>query len=206
MDGEFLADAQLPVGLIDKDHVSRSWADPTASFRCGPRSRSHARHRSPHPALPRAGRRASDREPHPRQEPRLRAGERRHAELRHRHRVRDPQRPRVRARRDLQERPADRRHHRPANAQHRPVYDCGVTQGDVQVFQQADLPGRTFATYTGDTLGDGTRPATGRRGARLRRRSRPTAPAATAPSSSSSPTRSRPRPSPSWRSPRARTT
>jgi hypothetical protein len=36
------------------------------------------------------------------------------------------------------------------------VYDCGVTQGDVQVFRQADLPGRTFATYTSDTYGDGT--------------------------------------------------
>jgi hypothetical protein len=36
------------------------------------------------------------------------------------------------------------------------VYDCGVTQGDVQVFRQADLPGRTFATYTSDTFGDGT--------------------------------------------------
>jgi hypothetical protein len=36
------------------------------------------------------------------------------------------------------------------------VYDCGVTQGDVQVFRQADLPGRTFVTYTSDTEGDGT--------------------------------------------------
>ena len=36
------------------------------------------------------------------------------------------------------------------------VYDCGVTQGDVQVFRRADLPGRTFATYTSDTYGDGT--------------------------------------------------
>jgi hypothetical protein len=36
------------------------------------------------------------------------------------------------------------------------VYDCGVTQGDVQVFRQDDLPGRTFATYTSDTFGDGT--------------------------------------------------
>jgi hypothetical protein len=31
-----------------------------------------------------------------------------------------------------------------------------VTQGDVQVFRRADLPGRTFATYTSDTYGDGT--------------------------------------------------
>jgi hypothetical protein len=36
------------------------------------------------------------------------------------------------------------------------VYDCGVTQGDVQVFTQADKPGRVFAGYTSDTFGDGT--------------------------------------------------
>jgi hypothetical protein len=36
------------------------------------------------------------------------------------------------------------------------VYDCGVTQGDVQVFRQADKPGRVFAGYTSDTYGDGT--------------------------------------------------
>lgn len=36
------------------------------------------------------------------------------------------------------------------------TYDCGVTQGDVQVFRQADEPGRTFITYTSDTYGDGT--------------------------------------------------
>jgi hypothetical protein len=36
------------------------------------------------------------------------------------------------------------------------VYDCGVTQGDVQVFTQADKPGRIFAGYTSDTYGDGT--------------------------------------------------
>jgi len=36
------------------------------------------------------------------------------------------------------------------------VYDCGVTQGDVQVLRQEDLPGRTFVTYTSDTVGDGT--------------------------------------------------
>ena len=38
------------------------------------------------------------------------------------------------------------------------VYDCGVTQGDVQIFRQADEPGRVFATYTSDTYGDGTSP------------------------------------------------
>src|SRR5687768_18485987 len=43
----------------------------------------------------------------------------------------------------------------PKDAQVAAVYDCGVTQGDVQVFRQADLPGRTFATYTSDTYGDG---------------------------------------------------
>ena len=36
------------------------------------------------------------------------------------------------------------------------VYDCGITQGDVQVFKRADYPGRTFVTYTSDTFGDGT--------------------------------------------------
>ena len=36
------------------------------------------------------------------------------------------------------------------------VYDCGVTQGDVQVIRQADEPGRTFVSYTSDTFGDGT--------------------------------------------------
>ncbi|HWH43863.1 MAG TPA: hypothetical protein VNT32_03970 [Thermoleophilaceae bacterium] len=36
------------------------------------------------------------------------------------------------------------------------IYDCGVTQGDVQVFRQADEAGRVFATYTSDTYGDGT--------------------------------------------------
>ena len=35
-------------------------------------------------------------------------------------------------------------------------YDCGVTQGDVQVFKRNDYPGRTFVTYTSDTFGDGT--------------------------------------------------
>ncbi len=43
----------------------------------------------------------------------------------------------------------------PRNARIAAVYDCGVTQGDVQVFRQSDLPGRTFATYTSDTYGDG---------------------------------------------------
>jgi hypothetical protein len=45
---------------------------------------------------------------------------------------------------------------RPARSQIAAVYDCGVTQGDVQVFTRDDLPGRTFATYTSDTTGDGT--------------------------------------------------
>jgi hypothetical protein len=36
------------------------------------------------------------------------------------------------------------------------VYDCGVTQGDIQVFTQADKPGRTFVAYASDTFGDGT--------------------------------------------------
>jgi hypothetical protein len=45
---------------------------------------------------------------------------------------------------------------RPERARIAAVYDCGVTQGDVQVFRRADLPGRTFATYTSDTYGDGT--------------------------------------------------
>jgi hypothetical protein len=44
----------------------------------------------------------------------------------------------------------------PAKSRIAATYDCGVTQGDMQVFRQADEPGRTFATYTSDTYGDGT--------------------------------------------------
>jgi hypothetical protein len=44
----------------------------------------------------------------------------------------------------------------PAAAKIVSVYDCGVTQGDVQVIRQADMPGRTFVSYTSDTTGDGT--------------------------------------------------
>ena len=44
----------------------------------------------------------------------------------------------------------------PAKATVASVYDCGVTQGDVQVFRQADEPGRLFVAYTSDTFGDGT--------------------------------------------------
>jgi hypothetical protein len=44
----------------------------------------------------------------------------------------------------------------PADPRIAGVYDCGVTQGDMQVFTQADEPGRTFASYTSDTFGDGT--------------------------------------------------
>ena len=36
------------------------------------------------------------------------------------------------------------------------IYDCGITQGDVQIFRQKDERGRVFATYTSDTFGDGT--------------------------------------------------
>jgi hypothetical protein len=39
----------------------------------------------------------------------------------------------------------------PPNAQVVGVYDCGITQGDVQVFTQSDMPGRTFVTFTSDT-------------------------------------------------------
>jgi hypothetical protein len=45
---------------------------------------------------------------------------------------------------------------RPRDARIVSVYDCGVTQGDVQVFRQADKPGRTFVAYASDTYGDGT--------------------------------------------------
>jgi LVIVD repeat len=45
---------------------------------------------------------------------------------------------------------------RPADAEIVSTYDCGVTQGDVQVFHQADEPGRTFVGYASDTFGDGT--------------------------------------------------
>lgn len=42
---------------------------------------------------------------------------------------------------------------KPDKAQTVGIYDCGVTQGDVQVFRQADEPGRVFVTYTSDTTG-----------------------------------------------------
>ena len=44
---------------------------------------------------------------------------------------------------------------RPRKARIAATYECGVTQGDVQVFRQRDERGRTFATYTSDTFGDG---------------------------------------------------
>ena len=44
----------------------------------------------------------------------------------------------------------------PRNSQIVAVYDCGVTQGDVQVFRQASKPGRVFVSYASDTFGDGT--------------------------------------------------
>jgi hypothetical protein len=44
----------------------------------------------------------------------------------------------------------------PRQSQRVGLYDCGVTQGDVQIFRQASKPGRVFATYTSDTYGDGT--------------------------------------------------
>jgi hypothetical protein len=44
----------------------------------------------------------------------------------------------------------------PREARRVAVYDCGVTQGDVQVIRQSDKPGRVFAGYTSDTTGDGT--------------------------------------------------
>jgi hypothetical protein len=46
----------------------------------------------------------------------------------------------------------------PPRAQIVGVYDCGVTQGDVQVFTQAQQPGRAFAAYTSDTVGVLTSP------------------------------------------------
>jgi hypothetical protein len=44
----------------------------------------------------------------------------------------------------------------PRDSQIVAVYDCGVTQGDIQVFRQASKPGRTFVAYASDTFGDGT--------------------------------------------------
>ena len=38
----------------------------------------------------------------------------------------------------------------PASSKRVSTWDCGVSQGDVQVFQRADLRGRWFATYTHD--------------------------------------------------------
>jgi hypothetical protein len=45
---------------------------------------------------------------------------------------------------------------KPEKAEIVAVYDCGITQGDVQIFRQKSKPGRVFATYTSDTFGDGT--------------------------------------------------
>jgi hypothetical protein len=39
----------------------------------------------------------------------------------------------------------------PENAELVAVYDCQISQGDVQVFTREDMPGRTFVTYTQDT-------------------------------------------------------
>ena len=39
----------------------------------------------------------------------------------------------------------------PANAERVATWECGVSQGDVQVFQREDLDGRWFATFTHDT-------------------------------------------------------
>ena len=47
---------------------------------------------------------------------------------------------------------------KPAAAKVVGIYDCGITQGDVQIFRQADERGKVFATYTSDTYGDGTSP------------------------------------------------
>jgi hypothetical protein len=44
----------------------------------------------------------------------------------------------------------------PQNAKTAATYDCGVTQGDVQIFSQPTKPGRLFAGYASDTWGDGT--------------------------------------------------
>jgi hypothetical protein len=44
----------------------------------------------------------------------------------------------------------------PENAKVVGIYDCGITQGDVQIFRQRDERGKVFATYTSDTYGDGT--------------------------------------------------
>ena len=112
------------------------------------------------------------------------------AELRHRHRVREAARQAVRARRLVPQRAPDRRHLTArAGARSRRVYDCGVTQGDVQVFRQRDERGRTFATYTSDTFGDGTSACYREARRSASTSSRTTAPARTARSSSTSPTR-----------------
>jgi hypothetical protein len=43
----------------------------------------------------------------------------------------------------------------PARTKLAGVYDCGITQGDVQLFRQADEKGKLYATYTSDTSNDG---------------------------------------------------
>ena len=45
---------------------------------------------------------------------------------------------------------------KPAAAKVVGIYDCGITQGDVQIFRQKDERSKVFATYTSDTFGDGT--------------------------------------------------
>ena len=63
------------------------------------------------------------------------------------------------------------------------TWDCGISQGDVQVFHRADLGGRTFATFTHDDGYDfhpdsqcaqGPRPRPARAHRRRRARSSPT--------------------------------
>jgi hypothetical protein len=46
----------------------------------------------------------------------------------------------------------------PARTKRVGLYDCGITQGDVQIFRQADQRRKLFATYTSDTANDGTSP------------------------------------------------
>ena len=86
------------------------------------------------------------------------------------------------------------------------VFDCGVTQGDIQVFRQASKPGRTFVAYASDTFGDGTSTCYQEAAALGFEVKKSNGTAATAPSLPRSRTRSTPRPSRSSTSPRARTT
>ena len=80
----------------------------------------------------------------------------------------------------------------PADAELVATWDCGISQGDVQVFQRADLGGRWFVAYTHDDGYDVRRRLDLRQG-RPRRSASTSRATARARSSSTSPTRTNPK-------------